>query len=135
MREIKFRGKRVDNGEWAYGFLLITVNGVVYILDAHNGIIKPFQEEQPVFSGNHYEVLPETVGQYTGLKDRKRTEEYPEGQDIYEGDIVRCEDWINDAHAYNTWKREVIWAKTAGMWIGMNGEFNEVIGNIHETKG
>jgi len=70
LREIKFRGKRIDNGEWVYGYLLS---------DCAIG----------QWARCKYEVIPETVGQFTGLKDNKRTKEFPNGQDIYEGDVMK----------------------------------------------
>ena len=69
MREIKFRGKRIANGEWVYGDLLQGLYGDVYIVITHeNGVTK-------------YEVQNETLGQYTGIKDSK-------GRRIFEGDIL-----------------------------------------------
>ncbi|MFE4569970.1 YopX family protein [Paenibacillus chitinolyticus] len=78
-RPIKFRGKRLDNGGWVYGNL-VTYNN------------KPAIQDYYQSNGEIFLVDPETVGQYTGLRDSKRTEEYPEGQEIYEGDIVRYQD-------------------------------------------
>ena len=66
MREIKFRGKRIDNGEWVQGYFLVA---------AGMPFISAFGERSPIL------VIPETVGQYTGLKDKH-------GKEIYEGDIV-----------------------------------------------
>lgn len=79
-REIKFRGKRIFNDEWVYGF---------YWRDCTDGIHKITVSNIGDDNFRDYEVIPETVGEYIGLKDKKRTPEFPEGQEIYEGDIVK----------------------------------------------
>jgi hypothetical protein len=82
MREIKFRGKRKDNGEWIYGSL-------VYVVCGHElGCCIVPLEEAHISGANR--VIPETIGEYTGQNDGKRTLKFPKGQEIWEGDIVKA---------------------------------------------
>ncbi|WP_339193157.1 YopX family protein [Paenibacillus sp. FSL W8-1287] len=73
MREYKFRGKRLDNGDLVFGDLRL-VEGKSYILDYDIGD-DGISQMQKIFN-IHHEVDPETVGQYTGLTDRKSKKIY-----------------------------------------------------------
>lgn len=68
MCEILFRGKRKDNGEWVEGFAIFAGNKAFILNNAKVEFIKGYNENRLNFV--LIEVIPETVGQYTGLIDK-----------------------------------------------------------------
>lgn len=114
MREILFRGKRVDNGEWAEGGFFYGFN---------NG--EPRICPQYDFS---QEVIPETVGQYTGKTDKN-------GKKIFDGDIVRYDNGTGDI-AWCDYNAAWMCAEEKGEyweWFGNMSEI-EIIGNIYDNS-
>jgi uncharacterized phage protein (TIGR01671 family) len=76
MRKTEFRGKHKETSEWVFGFLMMPVNRphIEYCIQA----IAPDENGMRCFC----EVIPETVGEFTGMLDGKNKK-------IFEGDIVR----------------------------------------------
>ncbi len=78
-REILFRGKRIDNGKWIEGFYAECDERAFIMPEPDCDISKHMLDGY--WLGAFYEVIPSTVGQYTGLTDKN-------GNKIFEGDIL-----------------------------------------------
>lgn len=128
VREIKFRGKRFDNGQWAYGNLIIDDSGNSEIIDYENN------------REIRYDVRGETISQFTGLLDK-------DGNEIYEGDILMCIGQREDNKG-RKYIRNVLFTNGAfGMKLPewkcvsclcnhiVNGKINwEIVGNIFDNS-
>lgn len=123
MRTIKFRGKRLDNGEWVTGYVLFSK-------DNNEAVIAKLTDTESVCEN----VDPSTVGQFTGLLDKN-------GKEIYEGDIVILRRGVKNISNTQT----IEWCSHASSFVrvidGMDAHFiseadmglYEVIGNIHDN--
>jgi len=121
MREILFRGKRIDNGEWAEGAYLPVTPENYPAIGVWNALERYWW---------WFEVDPNTVGQYTGLDDKN-------GQKLFEGNIV-------DILCENEETGVIEWSEDTARFIvsadGFQADFDnyygtdlEVIGNIHDN--
>lgn len=124
MREILFRGNRKDNGEWVYGnFVKGCVDDFAYIVEFGNEDL----------CRNFVEVIPESVGQYTGLPDKN-------GKKIFEGDIVKTDKFSEPNKQYII-KYDLQFGAFIGhdryncYFVTFDGDSDEfeVIGNIHDN--
>lgn len=126
MREILFRGKNVDNGFWEKGHLYITHLGEYEI-----------SRYEPMIEVERFTriVIPETVGQYTGLTDKN-------GQKIFEGDIVKVEAEMGSPF-FDDVVGKIVYEECAffiepknpaeSIYLFDECAEHEVIGNIHDN--
>ncbi|EAD5507059.1 hypothetical protein EPK55_02545 [Listeria monocytogenes] len=134
MREIEFRGKRIDNGEWVYGNLMQFEDSATFIfVDERKGASTLTYAHFII--NNMHAIDEKTIDQYTGLKDKN-------GKKIFEGDIVDIS--VYDRLDWSSIKGKVVFLN--GAWlvedvghfaITLQSETNEieVIGNVHENLG
>ena len=141
MRDIIFRGKRIDNGEWAEGYYVhAPAKNFINSSPLDDSIIKHWIVTS---KGRMYEVIPETIGQFTGLTDKNGTK-------IFEGDVIS----IPFEEDRSLWEENCVYYENGKVYFdneryGWYVEFSDggelsiweydeveivVIGNIHDNS-
>ena len=112
VENIKFKAKRLDNGEWCEGYFY-EENGNTYIIENR-------QKESMLNRNVTYKVVPSTVCQFTGLKDCK-------GREVWEGDILQDVDDDNIKYVV-TFGEGAFFARKVGLYTGI--PLHECVGSL-----
>ena len=121
MREIKFRGIDTMTGQWRFGDLVhnmkVTLTGV-----------------EPRLMVGGYEAVPDTIGQFTGMRDK-------EGTEMFEGDIIEYEGWLQGVrrpHLSVEWNEKyhslMLRLGNYAFSLSVNTNWCKVVGNLHQRK-
>jgi uncharacterized phage protein (TIGR01671 family) len=142
-RQIKFRGKRTDNSEWVYGYY-VAADEKHYIFTGEKGLSQVTPVHKLLYKDFvRYEVIPETVGRFTGLHDKNSRE-------IYNGDILKATSRYNgkeylsfvvdnvrgycyDVVYINPTSGEKRWSLYGWVVSDKNDHDIEIIGNVHDN--
>ena len=124
MREILFRGKRVDNGEWVYGD--------IYQPNTNDALRHRYREIwiHSHETGDMIQVIPETVGQYIGLDDKN-------GKKIFKGDIVKCTNYRGEVEGTVDYHGSLYYIACSSGYSDeylVNCSNIEAIGTIHDKE-
>lgn len=133
MKEILFKAKRLDNGDWVEGYL-VRHPSASQIGDDYSTWYIHVPPTDPDDSGGVFNVDPSTVSQYTGLTDKN-------GKKVFVGDIVRCSEgcphevvWLQECGGTFIGGMPAIYLSDLMTGYAWTGE-EEVIGTIHDGEG